>query len=246
MNAESAHDRADPGELSVSVLLVDDHRLFAEVLAMRLRDSHGVRKVETAYSLGTARAVVNVLRPEVVLLDRHLRDDDGLDLMPDLARMQPSPRVLVVSAATDAATVIEALENGADGCVRKDDDLGELLRAVRTVLGGDLYLPAALCRPVVQQLLRETRGDPEAASFVDALSVRETEVLRCLVSGMTRAEIAEHLFISANTVRTHVQNLLKRSGVHSTGALVAAAREQRVPGIGDPWRRGAHAGSSSS
>jgi len=246
MSAEAADGGAEPEDRSVTVLLVDDHRLFAEVLAMRLRDSRGVRKVETAYSLGTARAVANVLHPEVVLLDRHLRDDDGLDLIPDLVRMQRPPRVLVVSAATDPATVIEALENGADGCVRKDDDLAELLRAVRTVLGGDLYLPAALCRPVVQQLLRESRGDPETASFLDALSTREAEVLRCLVSGMTRAEIAEHLFISPNTVRTHVQNLLKRADVHSAGALVAAAREQRVPGIDEPWRRGVPGRGGSS
>lgn len=233
--------------VAATALLVDDHRLFAEVLATRMRSEGTVELVETVHALDHARAVVNVLRPEVVLLDRQVGDDDGLRLLPHLALLPRRPRVLVVSAGFHAGDVVDALAAGVDGWIGKDSGMPLLLGAIATVLRGELYLPPAMVRPVVDRLLREGRQRPQETTFVDQLSARETDVLRCLVAGMTRAEAAERLFVSTNTIRTHVQNLLKRAEVHSTGALVAAARELGVPGIDEheaPTSR--RAGTSSA
>ncbi len=220
--------------VAAKALLVDDHRLFAEVLATRMRNEGTVQHVETVYGLAPARAVLNVLQPDVVLLDRMVGDGDGLQLLPDLATMRCRPRVLVVSGGVDAGDVVDALAAGADGWIGKDSGMGPLLEALETVLRGELYLPRAVLRPVVERLLREGRHLPHEETFVDQLSARETDVLRCLVAGMTRAEAAERLFVSTNTIRTHVQNLLKRAELHSTGALVAAARELGVRGVDEP------------
>ncbi len=222
------------------VLLVDDHRLFAEVLALRLRTDGEVPYVETVSTLAAARAMLNTFAPDVLLLDRHVGDDDGLALLADVAAMPSRPCVLVVSAVLDPSAVVDALDAGADGWIGKDSGLPLLRQAIDTVLRGDMYLPAPVLRPVVHRLLHEGRRRSEERTFLDDLSARETEVLRCLVAGMTRAEAAERLFVSANTVRTHVQNLFKRVGVHSTGALVAAARELGVSGIDEepPVARG--------
>jgi two-component system nitrate/nitrite response regulator NarL len=218
----------------VSVVLVDDHRLFAEVLGMRLRAEAGIGSVEPAYSLGAARALVNKLRPEVVLLDYDLGGECGLDLLDDLDRLDPRPRVVMVSAGDAPATIVTALRRGVDAWVTKDADLQVLVLATCEVLAGRMYLPPAALRPVLARLLDGPAVGPARHSFVDTLSAREVEVLRCLVAGMTRAETAQRLFISTNTVRTHVQHLLQRAGLHSTGPLVAAARDLGVRGIDEP------------
>jgi two-component system nitrate/nitrite response regulator NarL len=222
------------GAVATTALLVDDHRLFTEVLAARLRNEGAAERVETVYALDHARAVVNVLHPDVVLLDRQVGDDDGLRLLPHLSLLPRRPRVLVVSGRVRASDVVDTLAAGADGWIGKDSGIPLLLEAMATVMRGELYLPAAMLRPVVNRLLREGRHRAQETTFVEQLSARETDVLRCLVAGMTRAEAAARLFVSTNTIRTHVQNLLKRAEVHSTGALVAKARELGVPGIDEP------------
>jgi DNA-binding NarL/FixJ family response regulator len=140
----------------------------------------------------------------------------------------------MVSAGHDPRLIVEALERGAEAWVPKDAGFDVLLGAVAEVLRGHLYLPPEALRSVVERLVEQAHGPttPEH-SFVDDLSSRELEVLRCLVSGMTRVEVAQRLFISTNTVRTHVQNVLKAAELHSTLALVAAARERGVTGIDD-------------
>lgn len=218
----------------IAVLLVDDHRVFAEVLAMRLRGERGIGEVEIAFSIGTARAMANRIHPDVVLLDYDLAGESGLDLIAQLEEQGKRPPVVMVSAGHDPRLIVEALERGAEAWVPKDAGFDVLLGAVAEVLRGHLYLPPEALRSVVERLVEQAHGPttPEH-SFVDDISSRELEVLRCLVSGMTRVEVAQRLFISTNTVRTHVQNVLKAAELHSTLALVAAARERGVTGIDD-------------
>ncbi len=216
----------------ITALLVDDHRVFAEVLAMRLRGEPGIGMVEIAFSLGSARALANKVRPDVVLLDYDLAGESGLDLINALDGDGGRPPVVMVSAGHDPRLLVEALERGAEAWVPKDAGFDVLLHAIDEVLRGHLYLPPNALRSVVDRLVEQAHGPVAPAhSFVDELSGRELEVLRCLVSGMTRVEVAQRLFISTNTVRTHVQNVLKAAELHSTLALVAAARERGVTGV---------------
>jgi DNA-binding NarL/FixJ family response regulator len=113
----------------------------------------------------------------------------------------------------------------------KDAGFDEVLAATREALQGRFHLPSAALRPVVSQLLREARAPQAPTTFVGDLTERQVEVLRCLVSGMTRADVAGRLYLSVNTVRTHVQNMLDQRGLHSTQALVAEARRAGVVGI---------------
>ena len=220
-------------ERSTSILLVDDHRVFADVLSMRLRGEPQVRAVEVAYSLDDARKLVTSFRADVVLLDFQLADECGLELLPDIDGLPARPDVLVLSGVSDTSSIVDALEVGVQGWVSKDASFDVLLLATAEVVRGHMYLPPTLVKPVVRQLLSEARGPRPGPSFVDDLSQRELEVLRCLVSGMTRREIAARLYLSVNTVRTHVQHLLRRADQHSTVALVATARELGVRGYDD-------------
>lgn len=229
---------AAPGlQRKLNVLLVDDHRVFADVLAMRLEAEPDIVSVEVAYSLPQARMLVHRFRPDLVLLDFQLAEESGLDLLHDIDRLPVRPDVLVLSGLSDPQQIIDALEAGVQGWVSKDSNFDLLILATSEVLQGHMYLSPPTVKPVVEQLLREARGGEHVPSFVDDLSRRELEVLRCLVSGMTRREVAARLYLSVNTVRTHVQRLLHAADEHSTIALVAAARELGVTGIDEQPRR---------
>lgn len=213
------------------ILLVDDHRVFADVLADALLTDGGISRVNHAATLETARALLVTDPPDLVLLDLVLADESGFELLGELAQREDAPAALVLSGSSEPRLIVKALECGARGWLPKTTQLETLLAAVWQVLDGQMYLAPPTLRPVLTHLLAELRGRDEAAGFVAELTPRELEVLRCLVSGMTRAEVAQHLFVSMNTVRTHVQSLLRRSDQHSALALVAFARSHGVRGI---------------
>ena len=216
-----------------SVLVVDDHRMVAEALRLRLLGARTpVRRFEpvtTAYDLATARDALLREPPDVVLLDFDLGGENGLDLFETIHALRRPPVSLVLAAAGDPDDVIDGLTR-ASGWVSKGTPFDQLLVAVETALAGRTYIAPALVGPVLDQLLVESGRHPGASSFLGLLSAREHEVLQCLVGGMSRQEVAEHLFISPNTVRTHVQNLLRHAEVHSTLALIATARDLGVTG----------------
>jgi DNA-binding NarL/FixJ family response regulator len=217
------------------LLLVDDSRVFAEVLASRLRADASIKEVWTAFSLAEARASLQHSRPDLVLLDLQLGEDSGLELLQDLTLMPGAPRVMMLSGADSTQQVVQALDAKADGWVSKTARFETLMDAVHRVARGDMYLAPPSLGPVLRHLLSRDRVDQ---SFVDALSARQLEVLRCVVAGMSRLECAGRLHVSVNTVRTHVQALMKRADVHSTLALAAVARDVGVRGIDEePDRR---------
>jgi DNA-binding NarL/FixJ family response regulator len=216
---------------AVDILLVDDHRVFAEALAELLEAEPGIGQVRTASTLDAARALLNSARPDLVLLDLTLAEESGLDLLRELAADDHSPDVIILSGSTETALIINALGIGAKGWLSKTTRMTPLVNALWQVIDGQMYLAPATLRPVLSQLLKDVHDRRASSSFVDDLTPREREVLRCLVSGMTRAEVAQHLFVSTNTVRTHVQSLLRRSDQHSALALVAFARSLGVKGI---------------
>ncbi len=217
----------------VSVLVVDDHRIFADVLTSRLLQEPGIGEVTAAHALDEARVLGHHAQPDVVLLDYQVHDEVGTTLIADLRALDSAPHVLMLSATEEARAVVDALEHGASGWVVKGARIEVLMHAMAEVREGRMYLSPATVRPVVERLLTQNRPVHQP-SFLDDLTERQVEVLRCLVSGMSRAETARRLYITTNTVRTHVQVLLRAADEHSTLALVAKARRLGVAGIDEP------------
>lgn len=215
----------------IKILVVDDHRLFADVLVRRLEQESMVESALPAYGLDEARVLARRWEPDVVLLDYHVHDEVATSLIPDLRALPSAPQVVMLSASEDPPAIIDSLHHGAAAWVVKGSRLDVLMNAAQEVLDGNMYLSPTTVRPVVEELL--DRNKVREPTFVDSLSERQLDVLRCLVAGMTRAETAARLFITPNTVRTHVQHLLKAADAHSTLALVARARQLGVVGIDD-------------
>ena len=222
----------------IRVLVVDDHRIFAESLAAALAAEPDV-DVSAAGSGPAAlrcleRAAVEGRRFDVLLVD-------GISLVTGVRSVQPQVRIVVLAEKDDPGRAALALGAGASGWVAKDCSLSRLLTVIRGVLRDETHLPPALLTGELRELTAARRHRTESERLVESLTPREREVLRCMVAGLGRKAVAERLYLSPHTVRTHMQNVLGKLGVHSTLAAVALARRAGVGPVdltGDVVERG--------
>jgi DNA-binding NarL/FixJ family response regulator len=276
----------------IRVLVVDDHRIFAEALAAALAAEPDI-EVGAAGSAGAAeRALERAAREkrpfDVVLIDADLGaadrpgapaprrpppgaalppsvpppapgapvtpaapadppyrpaegaapPSDGITLHARARRNHPGLRAVVLATADDPHRAARALHSGACGWVAKESSLARLTAVVRGVLRGETHLPPALLTGVIRELTTARRDRTESERLVDTLTPREKQILRCMVAGLGRQSVAERLYLSPHTVRTHMQNVLGKLGVHSTLAAVAIARRAGVSPT-DPGPRAA-------
>lgn len=214
--------RSTPG---LRVLIADDHRTFAEVLAAGLHMEGRFSAVDVASSVSHARLLLNVNRYDLLLLDPSLDVGSWLELLRALVGERPTLIVVVVSELEDINLVIQVLAQDVRAWVSKDISLDGLLHTIDEAGMGRTSLPTTLQGPVLKELLGRPAKSQTKPSFINELTPRQLEVLQCLAGGMSRAQIAEHLLLSPHTVRTHVQEVLRKAGVHSTLAALARARE---------------------
>ncbi|MGZ4619239.1 MAG: response regulator transcription factor [Frankiaceae bacterium] len=216
--------------MQISVLVVDDHPVMAESLAAGLAGEGDLCLVGIAASGAEALAIASSRRVDVAVIDTDLGDEDGIHVGRCVRDVSPATHVVHLSGLEDdIERVTEALRGGVRGWVAKNGSMHELLAAVRGSRQQETRIPAKLLTHVFGRLA------PSQPGPLDPLTLRQREVLQGLVDGLSRAAIAERLFLSRNTVRTHIQNLLHRLGVHSTLEAVAVARtagmraQQRSP-----------------
>jgi DNA-binding NarL/FixJ family response regulator len=252
----------------IRVLVVDDHRIFAESLAAALAAEPDVDV--TAAGSGPAalrcldRAAAEGRRFDVLLIDADLGVTagqipgqavarvvpeggaadgivDGISLVAGVREAQPAVRIVVLAEKDDPRRAALALQAGANGWVAKDCSLQRLLGVIRGVLRDETHLAPALLTGVLRELTAARKHRTDSERLVASLTPREREVLRCMVAGLGRKAVAERLFLSPHTVRTHMQNVLGKLGVHSTLAAVALARRAGVgpaESAGDVVERG--------
>jgi DNA-binding NarL/FixJ family response regulator len=209
------------------LLLVDDHRAFAGALAHRLDAEPDLEVVGVAASVETAEVLAGSLSPDLAVVDVELGPDDGLDLVRRLSRLDAGPAVVVVTCHADAGTATDAVRAGAAAFVPKDAPVDQLLSAIRAALAGERWVPGNLLGGVLR-LLQDGPGARAKENPVARLTPREREVLQLLVAGLDRAAIGDRLFLSPNTVRTHVQNVLRKLEVHSSIEAVGLALRHGV------------------
>jgi two-component system, NarL family, nitrate/nitrite response regulator NarL len=202
-------------------LIVDDHRLFAEVLRASLEDL-GLDLLPPASDGAEAMIALRTRSPELVLIDLGLPDINGLELGTEMLAERPGLKMIVVTALPHTDAVNEAIRLGFSGYVTKDTPLLQFMAAVRAVLDGQVVVTR---RPAPELTLIE-HGE---AFLLQQLTRRERDVLALLMEGAGAAEIAGRLSVSRNTVRTHVQNILMKLQVHTRLQAVAfASRHPRA------------------
>jgi DNA-binding NarL/FixJ family response regulator len=202
------------------ILVVDDHRAFAEAVAIALSQSLTV-EATVATSSSEAVDIAERTGPELVLMDLEMPGVGGIPTIRRILGSQPETRVIVVSGHEDDILKARAMEAGAIGFLAKVNPISEIIRAVARVRDGErLADPDELAR--LARLLRHRRHQEATQRMrVNRLTPRQVEILQMIAEGMPPKEIAERLGLSPLTLRTHVHNILTRLGVHTKLEAVA-------------------------
>jgi RNA polymerase sigma factor (sigma-70 family) len=219
--------------MGISVFVVDQERTFADALAARLETEDDVEVVAAVHARTPAQCLIVGRHADVMLLDGDLPERAAIRLCEELCGRDEPPRVVILSYSSEPGRIIDAVRAGAAAWVGKDQSLQYLLQVIRGVANGETWLPPTEAGRVLHLLMTEQEQRQDNDRLLAALTPREREVLTCLADGVGRREVAERLNLSANTVRTHLQNLMAKLGVHSTLEAVAISRphlEQLRPG----------------
>lgn len=231
--------------VAVSVLLADDHQVFAEAVGQLLGSEPDLTVIGHASSSAEAARILESTQIDVLVVDVELDQESGIELVAKVHAQHPDIAIVVLSCHDSPEVVTEALRCGARAYVTKDSSFEELLSALRAAIRRESWMPARLLGPVLAALLHPSDPRNEAEDRLVSLSTREWEVLECLVSGMSQAAIGAKLFLSPNTVRTHIRNLLAklevRSSLEAVGLALRAGIRPRRPDLapGSPAPSGA-------
>jgi DNA-binding NarL/FixJ family response regulator len=209
------------GTSDIRVVVIDDHQLVSETLKTTLSAQQGIDVVGLTDSGSAGIELVAQLLPHVALIDFRLGDMTGADVVKAIREQAPLTQCVILTGSGQDRALLESLEAGALGFVTKHQRFGEVVEAVRAAARGEASIPPALLGKVLPQL--------RSADAPNRLTEREQDVLRLLVEGKANSEIARQLFISVNTVRNHVANVLTKLNAKSRGEAAAiAARDGLV------------------
>ena len=220
-----------PGEISgtISVVLADDQALMRMGFRMVLEAEEDIAVVGEASDGTSALAQAKALHPDVILMDVRMPGMNGIEATERIARECPGTRVLILTTFDLDEYAFAGLRAGASGFLLKDTRPAELAEAIRTVASGEAVVSPRITQRMLEMFATSlpNSGTPAQASDprIDSLTPREKEILVLMSQGMSNAEIAEHLVVSATTVKTHVGNVLAKLDVRDRVQAVVVAYE---------------------
>lgn len=213
--------------MEIRVLIADQERTFAEALAVRLEDEEDIRVVGAVQVKTPDPWLIAANSFDVMVVDGDLPGDAANQLCATASGRPGSSRVITMSFSSEPERIVTAIRAGTAAWVRKDQSVEHLLRVIRGVARGETWLPPSETGNVMRLLMQERDRRRENGRLLASLTPRERAVLKCLAEGTGhRDAIAKQLHLSVNTVRTHLQNIMAKLGVHSALEAVALTRDQ--------------------
>jgi DNA-binding NarL/FixJ family response regulator len=214
------------GDGVIRVLVVDDQELFRRGLTMLLNVEDDIEVVGEAADGSTAGSLAASLTPDVVLMDVRMPKLTGIEACVAIKDAAPSARIIMLTVSDEEADLYEAVKNGASGYLLKDSSIDEVAQAVRVVADGQSLISPSMAIKLLDEFKQMSRTDRSHVP-TPRLTERELEVLRLVAQGLNNREIAKQLFISENTVKNHVRNILEKLQLHSRmEAVMYAVREK--------------------
>jgi len=212
--------------MSIKVIIADDHSLVRQGLRRYLEMAGDIDVVgEAANGFEVLKLMENGAgAPDVALLDIRMPEMDGLEAARKIRDRFPSVGVIMLTAYDDRQFVVEAVRAGARGYVLKARDAEHLIQTVRLVAGGNMVIDPQLVVALAEELTDAKERDRKA----ETLTAREVEVLQLLAFGHTNKDIAEQLYISPDTVKTHLEHIFEKLGTSDRTAAVAEALRRRL------------------
>ncbi len=211
-----------------SVLVVDDAPLFQAGIAAALNDA-GFDVVGEAQDAMAAVSKARQLQPDIVVLDVLMPGLSGLDVVDKICDAAPGTSVVLLTSSESEEDLLSAIKSGASGYVVKDTPLPQLVESIHEVVRGGSVISPLMASKLFANVRQLLRHRDIVAGRRPTLTGREVEVLQLVAQGMTSREIGEKLFISENTVKNHVRNILDKLGLHSRSeAVMYALREDLI------------------
>jgi DNA-binding NarL/FixJ family response regulator len=202
----------------ITCLIVDDHEVVREGLRLSLSRAPHIRVIGEASDGADAIALVERRKPDVVVMDVRMPGMDGLEATKEILKRVPGTAVLIFTAFSERALLDRALDSGAKGYILKEAPHDDLLRAIDRIGNGGEYVDPALTPALIS-----------GKGQTDMLTAREREILQLLADGMSNADVATKLFISQETVKSHVRHILTKLEADTrTHAVAIALRESII------------------
>jgi DNA-binding NarL/FixJ family response regulator len=200
----------------VKVMIVDDHRVFAEALALALANDQDLNVVGSPLTNGDEAAdAVLEHDVDVVLMDLNLPGKDGIEATRDIKKVHPETKVVILTAEDGERRLADAAVAGASGYLTKVRAVVEVADAVKRAAAGEMLIPGDILARILSELAGERTKQAETDRMAQTITPRELEVLQLLANGLSSRGIANKLVVSPRTIDTHVHNLLAKLGVHS-------------------------------
>ncbi|HEY5187324.1 MAG TPA: response regulator transcription factor [Actinomycetes bacterium] len=217
-------DRSEP----IRVLVVDDHALFRRGLEMVLAQELDIEVVGEAGDGAEAVERAEELLPDVVLMDIRMPRRSGIEACTAIKDVVPSAQIIMLTISDEEADLYEAIKAGATGYLLKEISIDEVATAIRAVAGGQSLISPSMASKLISEFAQLVKRDDDRQQVpAPRLTERELEVLRLVARGMNNRDIARQLFISENTVKNHIRNILEKLQLHSRmEAVVYAVREK--------------------
>jgi DNA-binding NarL/FixJ family response regulator len=207
----------------IQIVLVDDDRLMRAGLAMIVEQSGDISVIGEAGNGQEGVSIARRLRPDVVVMDVRMPIMDGIEATRQISSTEDAPRVLVLTTFELDEYVFSALQAGASGFLLKRSPPEQLIEGIRTVAAGDALLSPSVTRRLISEFA--SRPERKTSRRFDDLTDREREVLTHVARGLSNSELAETLFISENTVKTHVKRVITKLGARDRVQAVVMAYE---------------------
>ena len=204
------------------VILADDHVLVRHGLRLILEENPNL---EIAAEVGDGLELLSVLQkinPDLIILDVSMPNLRGIEAIPEIRRIRPNAKVLMLTMHKEEDYLYQAISAGANGYLLKEDAEKELFSAIEHIKNGKIYISPGLADQSMQNWARMRRGEDDA-QHVESLTVREREILKLIAEGKSNKEIGDLLFISVRTVERHRANMMSKLNIRKTAELVQYA-----------------------
>ena len=213
----------------IRVLIADDQALFRRGLFVVLGTEEGVEVVAEAENGQEAIEKARELAPDVVLMDVRMPKVNGIEAAAQIRADLPSTRILMLTVSDEEEDLYEAIKAGANGYLLKEISVEEVAEAIRAVMQGQSLISPSMASKLLSEFNSLARRAEDRQQLpAPALTNREIEVLKLVAKGMSNREIAEELYISENTVKNHVRNILEKLHLHNRMEAVIYAVKERL------------------
>jgi DNA-binding NarL/FixJ family response regulator len=214
------------GREPIRVAVVDDQELFRRGLTMLLGVEDDIEVVGEAGDGVAGTELAISAAPDVILMDVRMPKRSGIEACVAIKETAPAARIIMLTVSDEEADLYEAVKNGASGYLLKDSSIDEVAQAIRVVSDGQSLISPSMAIKLLDEFKQMSRSDRQQVP-TPRLTERELEVLKLVAQGLNNREIAKRLFISENTVKNHVRNILEKLQLHSRmEAVMYAVREK--------------------